>query len=199
MPSLPTRNGITLGSVVGYLESLRVDVRQLVARVDRLKQLQSHQLHWKLSPASWSVLECVEHLALTSAAYNPVLRETSATAPRIDSPVAYRPTLLGRLFVKAVSPDPRLKVKTVAMVTPASSGLDRSVLDRFEDQLAELDELLAAANERDFNRATLRSPLNRRLKLRLGEAFTVVVRHAERHIQQAENVTRHADFPKGSA
>jgi len=136
---------------------------------------------------------------LTSAAYNPVLRRCLADAPRVDSPVPYKPRLLGRLFVKAVSPDPKLKFKTVSMVTPASKDVDRSALSRFTDLLAELDELLASADHCDINRATLRSPLNKRLKLRLGEAFTVVVRHAERHMQQAENVTSHPAFPRRQA
>ncbi|HUF11389.1 MAG TPA: DinB family protein [Rhodothermales bacterium] len=178
-----------------YLESLAMDAAVVSAYVQELKWLSLAQLQWKPSPSAWSILECAEHLVLTARAYHPVLAEAIATAERGSSDTTYSPTLLGRLFIKAVSPDPKLKVKTLESVTPARSGLSAAVLDNLLSVQTERRALLEQTAGVDINRVKIRSPLNRFLRLSAGEAFTVLIRHEERHLQQADRVRGHEGFP----
>jgi len=178
-----------------YLESLALDADAVSERVQELKKLSLLQLQWKPDPTAWSILECAEHLVLTARAYHPVLAEAIARAERGSSDTAYRPTLVGRMFIRAVSPDPKLKVKTLESVTPARTGLGAAVLDDLLSLQTARRVLLGEAAGIDINRVKIRSPLNRLLRLSVGEAFTVLVRHEERHLQQADRVTKHEGFP----
>jgi hypothetical protein len=179
-----------------YLSTLAADIEHVNRRVVNLRRLTRAQVQWKPDTTAWSVLECIEHLVLTSKAYHPVLAQAIGDAAPVPQPVSFRPGLMARLFIRAVSPDPKLKVKTVASVTPAESGLEPEVLENFLLLQGELRALIERAVAIDINRIRIRSPLNRMLKLSVGEAFTVIVRHEERHVQQAERVTQRDGFPR---
>lgn len=178
-----------------YLESLAQDVAVVNERVTALQNLSQEQLAWKPDVTAWSVLECVEHLALTSRAYHPVLSDAISRAATAVQLAAFRPGLLARMFIKAVSPDPKLKVKTLKLTTPASSGLTKAVITDFLFLQAELLQILARAARVDINRVRIQSPLNRFLYLTVGEALTVLVRHSERHLQQMDRVRALEGFP----
>ena len=186
-------------SVRPYLESLALDADTVSAHVQEMKRLGLLQLQWKPEPSAWSILECAEHLVLTARAYHPVLAEAIAKAERGSSDTAYSPTLLGRMFIKAVSPDPKLKVKTLESVTPARTGLGATVLDNLLSLQTQRRVLLREAAGIDINRTKIRSPLNRFLRLSAGEAFTVLVRHEERHLQQADRVMKREGFPAANS
>ena len=193
--SLKTSALIMTSSIRPYLESLALDADVVSAYVQELKWLSLAQLQWKPSPSAWSILECAEHLVLTARAYHPVLAEAIAKAERGSSDTTYSPTLLGRMFVKAVSPNPKFKVRTLESVTPAQTGLSAAVLDNLLSVQTERRVLLGEAAEVDINHVKIRSPLNRFLRLSAGEAFTVLIRHEERHLQQADRVRGHEGFP----
>lgn len=69
------------------------------------------------------------------------------------------------------------------------------VLDEFQRGQAALAEPMRAADGVDLRRARLASPVNRLVRLNLGDAFQVLQDHARRHLAQARRVREHAGFP----
>ena len=63
-----------LQTIVGETELLNDSARQLVTG------LNDEQLNWKPAPDSWSIAQCLDHLAVTSEKFDQYF--TSAITPR---------------------------------------------------------------------------------------------------------------------
>jgi hypothetical protein len=176
-----------------FLQHLQTAVRRLHATVEtELAPLPDAVLNAKLGPASWSVLECLEHLNRYSRYYNEALAK-ALQRPRpskaASAEVGY--TWLGRKSLDVVRPDNGKKSKTVKHMNPGGSQLSRAVLEEFLQHQSQLLALLAAAHTADLNRKAVAVEFFRLLKLRTGEALEFVVLHEERHVQQAVRTARH--------
>ncbi|WP_400192636.1 DinB family protein [Hymenobacter sp. B81] len=171
------------------LQQLRNQVQELHTTVDnQLAGLDDQALNFKPTPASWSILECLEHLNRYSRYYNPAfaraLKQPQGMTPETE--VAY--SWLGAKSLDIVRPDNGKKSKTVKHMNPAGSRLSRAVLTEFQQHQVRLLELLAAARGADLNRKAVPVEFFKLLKLRLGEALEFVVLHETRHVQQALRV-----------
>ncbi|HET9504636.1 MAG TPA: DinB family protein [Hymenobacter sp.] len=147
-------------------------------------------LNQRPAPASWSILECLEHLNRYSRYYHAALTKALA-APRATTAgplaeVGY--SWLGRKSVELMRPANAKKQTTLKHMNPLGSRLGPAVLAEFDQHQARLLELLAAAHRADLNRKAVPVEFFRLLKLRLGEALEFVVVHQQRHVQQAQRV-----------
>lgn len=134
----------------------------------------------------WSIAHCLEHLATTSGAFRPHLE--SAIARGEQSPPellpAYRPGPLARWFIRMAGPGGR-PLRAPKIYRPQEKPSPRAPELFAEEQLALL-ELLRRADAIDLNRWKLRSPATPLLRFRVGEALELIVRHNDRHLDQAE-------------
>lgn len=166
-----------------------LDLQSAVQHIRRtteaeLAPLPAEVLNVKPRPDSWSVLECLEHLNRYARYYLPALNKAlSRPAKSAAEPV--RHSWLGRKSLDLVRPDNGQQHKTVKHMNPAGSQLGRTVLDEFLAHQAELLGLLARAQAADLNRRAVPVEFFRLLKLRTGETLEFVVRHEQRHLQQA--------------
>lgn len=146
-------------------------------------------LNQRPAPASWSILECLEHLNRYSRYYNAALAKALASSRTVADPqaeVAY--SWLGRKSVEMMRPANAKKSSTLKHMNPLGSRLGSDVLAEFDQHQARLLELLATAQGNDLNRKAVPVEFFRLLKLRLGEALEFVVVHQQRHVQQAQRV-----------
>ncbi|MCC3155950.1 DinB family protein [Hymenobacter sp. 15J16-1T3B] len=172
-----------------FLQTLHAAVRRLQATTEtELAPLPDAVLNFKPRPDSWSVLECLEHLNRYSRYYHPALAKALAKQGSAADEVRY--SWLGRKSLDIVRPDNGQQHKTVKHMNPAGSQLSRAVLTEFLGHQAELLYLLTAARATDLNRRAVPVEFFRLLKLRVGETLEFVVRHQERHLQQAQRVAR---------
>ncbi|RAK64629.1 DinB family protein [Hymenobacter edaphi] len=172
-----------------FLQALHATVRQLRATVEtELTPLPDAVLNFKPRPDSWSVLECLEHLNRYCRYYHPALTKALAKPGASADDVRY--SWLGRKSLDIVRPDNGQQHKTVKHMNPAGSQLSRAVLTEFLGHQAELLHLLTAARATDLNRRAVPVEFFRLLKLRTGETLEFVVRHEERHLQQAQRVAQ---------
>ena len=147
-------------------------------------------------PARWSPAECVAHLNLTSEAYIPLLRKALEQARQVPQHRAgrYRRELLGALFATMMGPLPSIgrmrigKVKTTADFVPTGNHPKQLILAQFKrDQ----DQLIAIVREGDglaLDKVMIRSPFGGKISYNCYTAFTILPRHQERHLDQAERV-----------
>lgn len=170
-----------------FLAQLAAAVTDLRATVGaRFAALPLSALNQRQSPASWSILECLEHLNRYSRYYNAAFAHALARprpAPVPPAEIAY--TWLGRKSVEMMRPTTAKKTTTLKRFNPLGSSLGGGVLLEFDQHQARLLQLLAQARPADLNRRQVPVEFFRLWHLRLGEALEFVVVHQQRHVQQA--------------
>ena len=165
------------------LRTLIHQARNLAAGLDR------ETFNRRPAENAWSVAECLEHLNVSARLYLPVLTDAIDGAKR--KPGRRRQpglTLLGRLIVWGMEPPPRRlsKTKTFERLEPARDLDPEYVLDEFEALHEELIVRMNEAGDLDLKRVKVRSVLDRRLRLSLGDWFAFLAAHGRRHLWQAE-------------
>lgn len=154
------------------------DVRVLVSG------LSDEQLNRRPDADSWSIAQCLEHLVLTGEAYHPRVVEVLESSA--NGGAAYRPSIFGRLFLAMGGPRVRLPLKAHRLFHPGRDTLPNS-LQRFIALQAELIDLISRAKGADL-RTRVTAPHAKVLSLQLGETLTMLVRHQQRHVAQAQRV-----------
>ncbi|MDB4908881.1 MAG: DinB-like domain protein [Gemmatimonadetes bacterium] len=150
----------------------------------------------RATPASWSVAECVAHLNLTSAAYEPrftqALVDARALGPRNGK--ALKMDVPGRILSALIGPMLRIggwkfgRMPTTPAFVPSGDQPKDAVMSEFDARTAFMVQFLGSAQELPIDRVRISSPFNEKMKYSLWSALLILPRHAQRHIEQAENV-----------
>ena len=167
-----------------------------VAR-DMVAERSSEDLLWRPEPAEWGVADCFEHLIATGQAYHTLIRQAMESAPTVAGEVSYRPRWFGRWFIRSSGPEGRIRVRARGPFVPRSTSPDAP--DRFAALQDEFLELVDAAREKNLQAIRVPSPLSRFLALTLGECLELLVRHQQRHLQQAQRVLEELERRSGGA
>jgi len=187
--------GETLPPELQKLEAL-LDAAEREAR-DLVSGLTEERGGWRAGPDSWSVAECLDHLAIANHIYLGAMQPAAIRAqekgrPRRGPPL---PGFVGRFFVSALEPP----VKAVfRMKSP------RSIRPRVAPSLAEA--LASFVVSQDQARAFLRTNANLDLagvpfanpfipgvRFSLATGLHVIAAHERRHLWQAWRVRRLAE------
>jgi hypothetical protein len=144
----------------------------------------------RADPDRWSAAECVAHLNLTAIAFLPRMRRALEQAVALGGrpPARYRRDLIGWMLWRSAPPPVRVRVRTTAPFVPTGTAPLGSLLAAFDDLQAEQLECVAQADGRPIDRVKVTSPFNPRLRYNLYACLTILPRHQERHLWQAERV-----------
>ena len=142
----------------------------------------------------WSVGHVLEHLCVTSELYEPPLRALlRAARPDAAAPLReWKPTLIGGFAVRMFERPTKLPTpKTMAPAASPRGGVLEAFLAHLDTQTRLLDE----ASSHDWRRLRMASPaVPIPIKVfNLGDVFSILVVHAERHTRQMERVVRATD------
>lgn len=137
----------------------------------------------------WSVGHVLEHLCVTSELYEPPLRVLLRRArPDAAAPLReWKPTLIGSFTVRMF--ERPTKLPTPKSMAPAASPRG-GVLEAFLAHLDTQTRLLDEAASHDWRRLRMASPAVP-IPIRvfnLGDVFSILGVHAERHTRQMERV-----------
>ena len=179
-----------------HLRLLLADAEATRAEAERLRDtLSATQRTWKPEPGVWSVADCFEHVRKVDKAYARKLDEAIGGAG--SGAADFKPSLFGRGFIHFVSPASTFKLKAPKGIRPApdTASADADALDRFLDQQAAVLDLIRRADGQNLNGGRFGSPLASVVRLSVGEGLTLIVRHEQRHLGQAQRLTERADFP----
>ena len=175
-----------LDGLLTQLDTQTERLRNLIAPLD------DAALSWQPDPASWGVAQCCDHLERTGIPYHRQLR----TALAGDLPKGngrYRPSAFGRWFIRAAGPGAK-PLKAFGALLPDAP--DPEAPQRFLTQTEELRSIIEAVRDRDVDLQKVRiRTLLPLVSTQLGVVLTLLVAHDERHIDQAERVTRNEAFP----
>lgn len=167
-------------------DELRTLIRQAL---DLCEGLDRETFNRRPGEGRWSVAECVDHLNTTARLYLPVLTDAieRARAQGVTGERTPGRTLLGRLVVWLMEPPPKWfsRMGTWPELEPAR-GLDpHATLDDFEALHEELIVRMNEAADLDLRKVKVRSALDSRVRLSLGDWFHFLPAHARRHMWQA--------------
>ena len=143
------------------------------------------QLATRPPAGGWSIGEVLEHLVRGNGAYLDRIPVVAAAA-RSRTARPYAPSFFGRLLLGAIAESNPRRLPAPRKVQPLTVRAD--VTAAF---LGTLERTAVLARETDGAdlRARFWSPIAP-IPLHLGDAFDIVVTHAERHLGQAERVRR---------
>jgi hypothetical protein len=171
------------------------------AVIDRIRQtvspLSAETITRQPPNGGWSVAEVLEHLIVSADSYlariSTLLKANAAVVAGANA--MWKPSLMGGLLTQSQR-SPR-KMPTAKMYKPGPSPRPR-VLDEFVQRQEGVGRLIAEAGGVDWQHVRMSSPVMPLLRMNLGDAFTLLVVHAERHAAQIERVLeqteRHAEL-----
>lgn len=152
---------------------------------------------WRAEPDSWSVAECLDHLATSNRVY---LRAMQAPADRAlaggrrrRGPA--RPGLIGAWFVRLLEPPvtPLFRGKAPQKIRPRPSPSLADALAQFLTSQREVVTFLQRYAELDLAGVLFPNPFIRGVRFRLATGLHVVAAHERRHLWQAWRVRRAAE------
>jgi hypothetical protein len=167
------------------LQTRTLALRDRIAALAR--PLDPERLLRRPADGGWSVGHVLEHLCVTSELYEPPIRALLRNSPP-DAAAALRewkPSLVGGLMVRRFENPKRMSSprRMVPARTPRGG-----VVERLLGHLDALQLILADAAGFDWRRLRMRSPVVPLFRFNLGDAFLMLVVHAERHASQMERV-----------
>lgn len=155
--------------------------------------MSDQQLRWKPAPERWSIIECLQHLNLAERFY---IRNIQHKVDKLGL-VQTTPTdqtlqsdWVGKALLFAVDPQVKLKLPAPGVVRPRSAAdlIPADVIGQFMNLQTLLRDLLPKAVYLDWNRDKVMTLFGNWLKIRLGDAFLMLLAHTERHLKQALRV-----------
>ena len=167
-----------------------------------LEPLTDPQFNWRPRVGSWSVGECLDHLALTTnlmlAKVHPVLEQAKAEGRMGgDGPYPFGP--IGGWFVRMMEIPGKRPMSSPRNFRPASSLPKSAVLGKFAGAMQEFRDTLEGARGVALNRVRARSSAQGGgwIRFNLATWFAASLAHGRRHLAQAERVRKAEGFPDG--
>jgi DinB superfamily len=175
----------------GQLGAIHGDAQALVSGLGEKRGA------WRENPASWSVAQCLDHLAIANRVYLSAMQPAALIARehgrRRRGPAL--PGMIGRLFIRTLEPPVKRIWQTNAphTIRPAEAPPLSEALAKF---VAAQDEVLAfLRGNSDLDLASIRfpNPFIPGVRFSLATGLHVIAAHDRRHLWQAWRVRRAAE------
>lgn len=164
------------------LRELSATVSEMIKDAGQYLLLSDQELAFRPDPASWTILQCFEHLNLYNRFYNREIKKKIASG-KASADHEIHATWIGKKSIAAMHPNNQKKQKTLRHLNPVSD-LDRRVIEEFILHQRDLLNLLAGASSKNLNAIGISVEFFRLLKMNLADAFRFIVLHQERHFLQ---------------
>ena len=146
---------------------------------------------------SWSVAQCLDHLAVINVLYGRAIRggieAARARGWGRQGPLALG--FFGRTFVKGLEPPVKMRTRSPRSVQPHPRAPREEILRRYHEAHEQVRALVRDAATIDANRATFRNPFLKVLTLRVSTGLHAIAAHDRRHLWQAQRVVGRPGFP----
>jgi hypothetical protein len=152
---------------------------------------------WREHDGSWSVAECLDHLATANRVYVEAMRSAAEPARqqgrRRRGPA--RPGLLGGWFVRSLEPParPGRKRKAPRKIRPRVSPPLADAMEKFLASMVDVHAFLHRYGDIDLNGVRFPNPFVRGIRFSLATGLNVIAAHNRRHLWQAWRVRQAAE------
>jgi hypothetical protein len=178
--------GLQLSCLLQQVESATTHAKRLVS--GRSEQ----ELITRVQPSSWSVTECLEHLALTTRAFLPPIAEIMAKTPPLTKNRPLRCDVLAKVLIRTLEPPYRLRHKVLAHLSPRQNDF-QSAWNAFLRSQEELAEIIRSAVGLAIDTMKIPSPACSRMSYNVYGALGILSAHQRRHLWQVEQILRTLD------
>ena len=174
-----------------HLDAAERDAQALVAG------LTEERGGWRAETGSWSVAECLDHLANANRVYLHAMKEPAIRAREQGrfrrGPAA--PGFVGRWFVRMIEPPVKapFRMKAPRSIEPRAASPLANAFDSFRTSQDEVREFLRAYADLDLAAVRFPNPFVRGIRFSLATGLHVIMAHERRHLRQAWRVRRAAE------
>ncbi len=180
------------------IDHLQATLRGQLDLSSALRAIPLRVLQMRPELGSWSILEVIEHMNLSSGVYYRGLKGIfEKPANELLFKPDYSPGMMGAFSTKAMAPNSSGKIswrmKTMSMFEPrTATPKGWTALDEFEAMLQGMIDLLEQARTKGLEGEKVTSTLGPILRFKVGDAFTFPIAHQQRHMLQVERTLQSA-------
>jgi hypothetical protein len=186
------RTPIALSSVLSDLQFAEEQAAKIIARTSPA------QASWQPNAGrSWSIVQCLSHLARTDRIYAAAMYEAVAqldARPNVP-PNGISPGFLSARFIRSLEPPVRTRMKAPAKICPLSHADPNETFAEFVDSHKAVRIVIEAASGADINRVRFKNPFVPLVRFTVGTGLLVICAHDRRHLWQATQVAQTTGFP----
>lgn len=160
--------------------------------------LTQQQLNWKPYESQWSMAQCLDHLAVTTKAWEQIFADAIRRGRQkyaVAGSPRYSPTIVGGWLIKNAGPELKRKFPAPKVFRPTDGSNIQNALQTFLDSQTRFLNFVKDSHGLDYNKTRLRSPVTPLMRYSLADAFVVIVVHNQRHLAQARRVRELPNFP----
>jgi hypothetical protein len=171
------------------LDDAEQDARQLAAG------LSDELANWRPIKSSWSVAECLDHLAITNRYYLAAMRDPALRA-RDQGRFRRRPAKpgwIGGLFVRSLEPPAKMRIKAPQKIQPRSAPPLADALAGFCDEQNQVRTFLRTYSDLDLAGLHFANPFIPGIRFTLATGLHIISVHERRHLWQAWRVRESAE------
>jgi hypothetical protein len=174
------------------------DTELLLKDLKSFQTLSYDQLNWKPAADSWSIAECVDHLAVTNKLYLAEIEKQFAKEQIKTncSVTLVKHRLISKFIIKSVSPNSIKKVRTFQVFMPSQSNYSEDVFSKLKEIQQSLINLISSYTDLNLNKYVMSSPAAKFVKENFCDVLEIIRLHDRRHFNQAQRVLNHPNFPK---
>ena len=155
------------------------------------------EFNWQPALGSWSIGQCLVHLATGTDKVLPAIDRAIATA-RERQWVEQRPVRYGwfaRMMVTSMEPPVKWRMKANRVFEPRPEPLQRdAVLDELAASRSRILERVSQSAALHLRRTIVVSPVSRLIRVPLGAYLAFLAAHDRRHLWQARQVRAASGF-----
>jgi hypothetical protein len=150
---------------------------------------------WSPSPGSWSVSECLDHLAITNHAYIAAMKPAAERA-REKAKFRIRPAkpgFVGAWFIRKLEPPVKMRIKAPKTIRPRTAPPLTDAVAAFALSQSEVRDFLMTNADLDLAGTHFANPFIPGIRFSLATGINIISVHERRHIWQARKVRQQAE------
>jgi hypothetical protein len=152
--------------------------------------LSDQQLNSHPNDRSWSIAQCLDHLARMNTTYAAAMTTTVEQAANTGAGGLILPGWPSRHFIRSMDAPAKQKFKAPKVGVPRTFISGAEALQGFTRSHDELRALVTRAADVDVNRVRFKNPFVPLLRFTVGTGMLVILAHDRRHLWQAEQVRK---------
>src|SRR5277367_1284797 len=142
---------------------------------------------WESS--SWSVTQCLDHLARTSLSFLPAISLAVAMAPELNTNRPLRTGTIAWLLIRKLEPPYHLRYKVIPQLAPQETDFEAG-WSNFKRSQAQLLEAVRSAAGLAIDKVGVQCPVYARLNYNVYGALRLLAAHERRHLWQMRQILR---------
>jgi hypothetical protein len=173
-----------------HAAALIATTRALDARILTIQETTDPTaLSWQPPSGGWTAGVVFEHLCIGHDSYLTVLGRLVANAPRnatvSHATSRWKPSFAGNLLVRSLESPKKRRAPKIYRPPPQPRP---NVMQEFLDRQRKLVDLIERSMALEWQRVRMASPVSWLIRMNIGDGFTVLVVHAERHLRQIDRI-----------